>query len=127
MYTPFELVAVATKAANEAGDRWMAAAKPKYVVYQSDLTGRKLPGATEEYMLDVCGNAHVQFKDKRFAIYKNFVKAGCVRKTGNAVIEIQHKYRYRQEMGLQVACAEAAKAKLEELGVTGLRIWSYID
>jgi hypothetical protein len=78
-------------------------------------------------MLDMCGNAHVQFKDKRTAAYKAFVKADAVRRSGNAVVQIEHNYRYRQEHGLAYACAKAAKAKLEELGVTGLRIWDYID
>lgn len=126
--TPKELVTLATEAANEAGDKWMAAALargPKYSVHQGDLLGNQ--GPTVGYMLDVCGNGHVQFKDKRAGWYKQFVKAGCVRKSGNAVVEINHKYLYRQEMGLMVACADAAKAKLEELGVTGLHIWSYID
>lgn len=119
-----EMVYHATIAANIAGDRWIANAAPKYEVYGVDFNGLRIPGSNAGTMLDLCGNAHVQFKDKRTADYKQFVAAGAAR---NAVVEIQHKYKHRQEIGLAIACAEAAKKTLEGFGVVGLRIWSYID
>lgn len=123
-----DIVKLATEAATAAGDVWMATATTKYLVTEGDLfTGKPVPGAPVYGMLDLCGNAHVQFKDKRSKIYKDFVKQGLVRSTGNAVVEIEHKWKRRQEHGLQMVCAKAAMAKLEEHGVTGLHIWSYID
>lgn len=107
-------------AANEAGDNWMAKASPKYVV--TDDTGRNYGS-----LLDLCGNAHVQFRDKRSKIYKDCVKLDLVRKSGNGVFELEHKYRHRQEYGLMMACAEAAKKVLESHGITEVRIWSYVD
>ncbi len=114
-----EMIARATQAANVAGAEWMANAKPKYEVIQH--------GKVIDTMLDLCGNAHVQFKDKRSAFYKAFKKDGFVRQSGNAVVEIDHDYKFNQEHGLKMACANAAKASLEADGITGLRIWQYID
>lgn len=120
-----ELVQKATEAANVAGQEWMDKATIRYAVRGSDLTGK--PGPVVGYMLDMCGCAYVQFKDKRITDYKEFKKAGFVRPTGNAVVEIPHRWLMRQEMGLAEACAMAAKKVLEEGGVRGLRIWSWID
>lgn len=123
------IVAKATAAADEAGKKWMeaaVAAGPKYAVYEAEvLTG--VPIRKTGDLLDLCGNAHVQFKDKRSKIYKAFLRADFVRKSGNGVVEIQHDWVMRQEHGLQMACAQAAKKVLEEHGVTGLSIWQYID
>jgi len=110
----------AVVAANKAGDEWMAKASPKYVVTDD-------AGSNHGTLLDLCGNAHVQFRDKRSKNYKDCVKLDLVRKSGNGVFELEHKYRHRQEHGLAMACAEAAKKVLESHGITDLRIWSYID
>jgi hypothetical protein len=115
---PIEIAQEALEAANAAGDAWMSKATPAYVV----TDGR---GTSYGTLLDLCGNAHLQFKDRRSKNYKSFVKAGLVR--GNSVIEIYHRYKHRQEHGLQVACAEAAKKVFEKHGITDVRIWSYID
>jgi hypothetical protein len=119
--TPQEILQEAREAANAAGDEWMAKASPKFAVTNA-FTGR-----LEGTMLDLCGNAHLQFRDKRSKNYKQFVKAELVRQTGNGVIELDHKYRYRQEHGLHMACVRAAKAVLEKHGITDVRIWDYID
>jgi hypothetical protein len=123
----YEMITLAIIAANEAGDKWIENAKPRYAFSSVDFDGNKIPGQRSDIMLDVCGNAHVKFRDRRSAMYKAFKKAGHIRNTESGVIEILHAYRPRQEYGLRVACATAAKAKLEELGVTGLQVWSYID
>ena len=115
------IVQEATEAANKAGAEWLAKAKPQFVPVDA-FTGHRY-----EPMLDLCGNAHVQFKDKRSKHYKMFMKEGLVRQSGNAVVEIAHDYKMRQEHGLALACAEAAKKVLESYGITGLRIWDYID
>lgn len=122
------LVDKATNAANEAGEKWMAEAEargPKYAVMDAPLFGT--PVDTGCRMLDLCGNAHVRFKDKRSSWFKAFKKVGAVRATESGVVEIWHKWKPRQEHGLQMACAEAAMKVLTEAGVTGLRIWDYID
>ena len=119
--TPQEIVQEAVAAANAAGDAWMASASPKFAVTDA-FTGR-----VQGTMLDLCGNAHLQFRDKRSRNYKQFVKEDLVRKSGNGVIELEHKYRYRQEHGLHMACVRAAKAVLEKHGITDVRIWDYID
>lgn len=122
-----KLVQKATEAANVAGQEWMNKASVRFAVHDADLMTGKPVGPAIGYMLDVCGCAYVQFKDKRTAAYRAFKKAGAVRPTGNAVVEIPNKWMCRQEMGLHEACANAAKKVLEEGGVTGLRIWSWID
>ena len=112
-----DVLCKAIEAANAAGDEWMAKAEPRYVV----TDGSSISGV----MLDVCGNAHVRFYDKRKKWFKEFDKAGFVSTAD--VLAIPHKFKYRQEYGLQMACAEAAANSLREQGVTGIRIWSYID
>ena len=107
----------ATEAANLAGEEWMKNATPKYAV----TDGSRVVGT----MLDVCGNAHVRFYDKRKKWYKEFEKIGAISTV--SVLSIPHKFKYRQEYGLQMACAEAAAKTLRECGVDGIRIWSYID
>lgn len=112
-----EVLSKATEAANAAGDEWMKNAAPKYVV----TDGSSISGI----MLDVCGNAHVRFYDKRKKWFREFDKAGFVSTVD--VLSIPHKFRYRQEYGLQMACAEAAANSLRDQGVDGIRIWSYVD
>lgn len=121
-----EIVQKATTAANAAGDEWIKNATPKYAVYiDAPLFGSG--GTFSGTLLDSCGNAHVQFKDARSSFYKKFVKAGLVRESGNKVVEIHHKFKSRQEYGLALTCAEAAKKILENNGISGLVIWQYID
>ena len=119
--TPRQLVQEATVAANLAGDEWMEKAKPKYVPVNA-ISGYRYPP-----MLDLCGNAHVRFTDRRTKNYKDFVKAELVRASGNGVVEINHKYQFRQEHGLLLACAKAALAVMEANGISNLRIWDWID
>lgn len=121
-----QMVQEATEAANQAGTAWLEKATVRFNVFNANMAGKAV-GNPLGQMLDVCGNAHVQFSDKRSSFYKQFVKADLVRRSGNAVVEIQHKFKSRQEYGLATACAEAARKKLEEHGITGLRIWSYVD
>jgi hypothetical protein len=124
----YRAVVKATEAANAAGDLWLANAKPKYAVHNADpLTGQPI-GKPIDVMLDVCGNSHVQVADKRSKFYKAFKKMGIIRSGyDNGVVEINHKFKMRQEYGLAFACATAAKNSLIDSGVTGLRLWSYVD
>lgn len=119
MITPREIVQEAIEAANAAGDEWMTKAYPRYTVLDSN----SIPFGV---MLDLCGNAHLVFSDRRSSAYKKFLKEGLVRNSGNYVIEIRHKHKHRQEHGLQLACIQAAKKVFikYEINVT---VWSYID
>lgn len=112
-----DLILRATQAANTAGDEWMKNAKVRFAV----MDGEQVVGQ----LLDVCGNAHVRFTDKRTKEYKAFKNAGHTSITN--VLYIPHKYKHRQEYGLHMACIEAAIKVLREEGVTKLRVWSYID
>ena len=108
----------AQAAANDAGAAWLHQAQVKYLV--TDTT-KKVVGT----MLDVCGNAEVEFKDRRSVHFKAFKKLDLI--VCNSVLDMKHDYKYKQELGLHKACATAAMLSLTEAGITGLRIWSYVD
>lgn len=110
----------ATNAANAAGKEWMDKATVAFLVKNES-------GNVVGELLDLCGNAHVRFTDKRSAAFKEFKKAGAIRYTDNGVVEINHNYIGRQEYGLKIACAEAAKSVLNKYGIDKIRVWSYID
>lgn len=115
-----QLILAATRAADLAGERWLQDhAQPAYGVYE----GNKLVGT----LLDVCGNAHVRFRDKRSRHFKKLRAAGLLRPTDSGVIEIWHRYRQRQEHGLLLACATAALSSLQAAGIDGLYVWEYVD
>jgi len=122
-----KVMSEAIEAANIAGQEWMNAATPKFSVYNSDLITGAPIGAPVGTMLDNCGNAHVRFRNKKSGWFKFFQRCGAIRNTESGVIEIWHNWKSRQEYGLQVACATAAKKVLEDYGVTGLYVWDYID
>jgi hypothetical protein len=113
-------IRLATNAANEAGKEWLGKATPKFEVHDA------YTGKSYGTMLDNCGNAHVCIKDKRTANYKLLKRLGYVRGS-NGIIEINHNYRSRQEHGLLLVCAEAAKKVLTEAGFDNLVILDYID
>jgi len=105
----------ASKAAQKAGDEWMANAKPKYVVR----------GYEDSPMLDLCGNAHVRCDDgrTRFAKYLKQYKP-----FGAATVPLNTTYSGRQEHGLKVAMARAAYDVLaNQYGIKKLYVWDYID
>ena len=117
----------ATEAANAAGTKWLAEAKPKYAVFSTDLFGRRTSPDTD-YLLDLCGGAYLTFRDKRSSAYKAFKKAGEIRSEYSATIDIDHKFRGRQEHGLAVVCMQAAKEVLERHGLSGqILLKDYID
>jgi Asp-tRNA(Asn)/Glu-tRNA(Gln) amidotransferase A subunit family amidase len=125
-YDPKQVVQEAINAANAAGEEWIKNAKPQFSVHNADLFGN-IKGPSLGTMLDICGNAHLQFKDGRSADYKTFVKAGLIRSNNNKVVEIYHRYKLRQEYGLQIACVEAEKKVFEQYGIMGVHVWSYVD
>lgn len=107
----------ATKAANEAGDAWVAAhTRPAFAV----MDGNRCVGQ----LLDVCGFGYVQVDDKRtgFAKWLKKVQDGY-----NSVVRLNTKYRMRQELGLNEATAYAACAVFQKYGVKGVSVYSRID
>lgn len=118
----------ANEAAYEAGKAWLEAAMasgPAYSVHSADIFGNCNPSPID-YMLDLCGNAHVRVRDGRSKFAKYLKRA--YREKYNITVPIVNKLKYRQEHGLMVAMAEAAKKVLEEdYLIKGLSIWSYID
>ncbi|MEM2159409.1 MAG: hypothetical protein QXN55_00455 [Candidatus Nitrosotenuis sp.] len=112
--TVSEKIELAAQAAYAAGKTWIIEREPELEKLRSGV------------MYDLCGTAHVQFKDKRRKDYKEFKAAGYVSEF-SGVIEIPYEWKSRQEHDLQLVCATAAKNALEALGVSGLRIWDYID
>jgi len=111
-----EAIDAASKAAQKAGDEWLANAKPKYVV----------EGYEDSPLLDLCGNSHVRVTDGRtkFAKYLKDFDDRCSAVT----VPLDTIYQGRQEFGLKEAMAKAAlKVLFEDYGIKKLRIWSYID
>lgn len=115
--------------ASDAARVWLRDALqrgPKFAVYQADvLTGQRRGPAVGE-LLDLCGNAHVQFRKCNSKWYNAFKKAGLVRPTGNGVIELRWDFHDRQEHGLQLTAAKAAVEVFRRHGVD-VKIWDYID
>lgn len=122
-----QLFQKATDVGNIAGDEWMANAKPVFAVYNADLiTGRPI-GDSLGTMLDNCGNAHIKITDKRSKLYRSCIKFGLMKNEYTATLPIYHKYRHRQEHGLALAIMRAAMKVFQDAGMTGIRIWDYID
>jgi hypothetical protein len=96
------LLQQATLAANEAGDKWV----------------------NEHPRGDVCGFGFIELRDNR----TRFSKWLKVRQNGYTTsVQLNHKYRGRQEWGLNEACARAGLAVLRDAGIKGLTLYSRID
>ena len=108
-------------AAAKAGEQWVAEhTQPAYLV-KDGHTGRVVGT-----MLDVCGRCYVETKmNTAFGkwVRRTFGKSGGVDKW----LHFGNELEYRQEMGLHEAMAAAALASLEADGITGLRLYSWID
>lgn len=113
-------VANATVAANIAGEEWLKEHQSPAFEVVDHFTGRRVGT-----MLDICGNAHVKVADKRSKFYKILRRLNMV-DSQTGVVSIIHRFRGRQEYGLQVAAAHAAYNYLTEAGYS-CKIWSYVD
>ncbi len=104
----------ATEAANLAGDQWF-------------LDKGFIPGEIKYCgMLDLCGGAYINLRDRRTTFAKWLKK----KSQNNQVwsVGIDHKYRGRQEMGLNETTIRAAIEVLQnKFGITGIAMKSYID
>lgn len=117
-----QILREATESANEAGDKWMAAALargPAYMV-KNDLTG-EIVGT----MLDVCGIVWIELTDRRTAFAKWLKKLD--ERDAMYSLRIEHKYWGRQEMGLLEACAYAAVGVLNKYGINEVQVVARID
>lgn len=107
----------ATEAANAAGDKWVAEhTEPAYAV----MNGNQCVGK----LLDVCGFGFVQINDKRtaFAKYIKDIQNGYT-----TSVSLRHKYKGRQEWGLNEATAYAILRVLQSHGIKGVSVYSRID
>jgi len=111
------LWAAALGAANQAGDKWVAEhTQPIWAVKDGD----RIVGT----MLDVCGIVYIRCSDKRSKFWKWAVKNQLAYSISLA---LNHKYRNRQEQGLNEACCYAALEVLTKAGITALYVYSRID
>ena len=124
------LLKQAGEAADKAGDAWLAShTKPAYSVHGQDVvTGKKGPAI--DYMLDVCGMAGVEIKDRR-TVFAKWMQKTFQRYEWETVdsvcTKVEMKHRGRQEWGLREAMAKAVLDTLTAAGIKGLRYWSRID
>ena len=108
----------ATESANKAGDKWIEEhTKPVWSVVDNF-------GKNVGTLLDVCGFGFVQIKDKRtsFSKYIKDIQNGY-----DNSIQLNHKYRGRQEWSLNEATAYAIYNTLKSHGIKGLSVYSRID
>lgn len=128
--TKFEKIIVdATKAAKEAGDKWIAEhTKPVFAVYNADLITGKAYGKCLGTMLDCCGFASILVKDKRTAFAK-WLKTVQPSWDGgyNGAVRINDKHSGRQEWSLNEARMYAAYKVLTDAGIKGIEVYSRID
>ena len=119
----------AKEAADAEGDEWLENAMPKFRVFQTDIFGTRIsPPEQDSFLLDVCGGAYLQVKDKRSKAYRLLKKAGVICKYGEErTVDVQYKHRSRQERGLHIVCCQAFWAVLRESGFDGIILKSYID
>lgn len=110
----------AQEAAEAAGDKWVVEnTKPRYAFQSADIRGNRF--GPVDYMLDVCGFAWINFKDKHSRFYKmcqehqmgecppgiNMDAFRIMRRQYDS-LNIRTKHSVRQEMGLAEACMRAA-------------------
>lgn len=132
-----QIMADAVKAANEAGEaqlQKLVGAGPQWNVMQ----GKRVVGQ----MLDVCGGAYVRI-DGRNPLVNALKKIGTKRDKWSDNIDGENWYMFkgvykgkvlnvrtnvnRQEMSVNEAQAAAVVRVLEENGVSGAHVHSYID
>jgi hypothetical protein len=111
------IMKLATNAANDAGDKWMSEhTSPAWAV----MNGSQCVGT----MLDCCGFGYVRITDKRTAFSK-YIKE--ISNGHNYAVHVPHKYRMRQEMGLNEATAWAVYKVLTAHDIKGIDVYSRID
>ncbi len=107
----------AMTAANAAGDKWVAEhTQPVWGV----MDGNRLVGT----MLDVCGIVYIRCRDRRNKFWKWCIKTN---RAYSHSLALHHKYRMRQEQGLNEACAYAALQVFSKAGIDCFSVYSRID
>lgn len=116
----------AHEAAEAAGDRWVQEnTKPRFVVYNADLDGNQI--GPSSYILDVCGFAYIEFKDKRSKFYKMCKQWEAPDRDWYNYLHIRTKHSTRQEMGLAEACMRAAVGAINKYYPDSVYMTSRID
>jgi hypothetical protein len=107
--------------AQKASEAWLKNALAHGPAFTVSQGNQGLPiGA----MLDLCGGAWLEFKDRRTKAFKAFQTAGYVR---GGHIKLDYPLRVRQEQGLHIAACQAAHAIMKEHGWTEVFLHTYID
>lgn len=120
-----EMIDKATEAGNIAGTQWLE----ERIAGKYKLEGNHLVdmnGNRVNPILDSCGGAYIELKDRR-TVFAKWLKK---KENGNRVwsVDINHKFRGWQDMGLREAVIYAAyKVLTKDFGLTGLSYRSYID
>lgn len=129
-----DIMEEATQAAEQAGDKWVAEnTQPKHAIQSADLRGNKF--GPVDYILDVCGFAYINFKDKRSKFYKLAREYEVGPKTAYNEYEyryynylhIRTKHSCRQELGLAEACTKAAAEVINKYFPGTVYVTSRID
>lgn len=112
----------ANAAAEAAAESWLANARAKYEII--DGTGR-----TIDTMLDVCAISGGNIDGR--SGFARWLKTSKPERYGGGnfygiAYDLLGRYRYRQEMGLQIAGLDAARKIFMENGVR-VRLWTNID
>lgn len=118
-------IAKATEAGNQAGEKWLnERIAGKYTLVGNRLVDKN--GVVVNPMLDVCGGAYVELKDKRTKFAKWLKRISNQPQIWS--VPVNHKFGGWQDMGLKEAIIGAAYDVLtKEFGIEGLRFKSYID
>lgn len=133
MALTYDEVTAIMKEANEAAQKgaqiWLDVARskgPEYQVGQADLLTGEMIGEPIGYLLDLCGNAYLKFRDRRSLNFRAFNKIGQADREG--IVNVNYKLQGRQEHGLHIAAHRAALEVFNKYGIgSELQLKEYQD
>lgn len=117
-----KIVNESIQAANEAGDKWLENAKPKYVVMENDKP--------KDILLGNCGFAYIFLKDRRNKTIAQYVDRWNLENRGlvdKYCLRIQFKYFMSPYMELKEECLNAANEVFKKYGIDNFIVRSTID
>ena len=121
-----EALIKATEAGNAAGEEWLneRLAGTRFYYINGQIVNNR--GERENPVLDSCGGAYIELKDKRTKFAKYLKRESHQQQLWS--VPIAHKFGGWQDMGLKEAVMYAAyKVLTKQYGLTGLSYVSYID
>lgn len=122
----------ASEAAEKAAEKWLEEARargPRFMVYSADLEGNPV-NDSRDYLLDNCGFAYINFRDKRSRFYKMasaWELGDNPRKRKLYSLHVRHKLSMRQELGLAEAAMSAACKIINSVYPNSVYMTSRID